>query len=309
MNKVSSAVSLVEVTQDRDGQRLDNFLTARLKGVPRSVIYRIIRTGQVRVNGGRAKPATRLETGDIVRVPPATVRENKTGDIPPAVLQLLNQSICYESQGIMVINKPAGMAVHGGSGLAWGVVDAVRKMRPGMKVDLVHRLDRDTSGCLLLALNGDALRALNTQIINDQVEKRYLCLMDGKLKQGLVQVNEPIGQFERAGQKFMRVDPQGKSAHTTFRLLQNYAGYTFAEAELHTGRTHQIRVHAAHLGASLAADKRYSPAARQKFWKAQGLKRMFLHAHQIQFFTGDGEQQLVSSQLPDELRSLLEKLE
>ena len=309
MNKVSSAVSLVEVTQDRDGQRLDNFLTARLKGVPRSVIYRIIRTGQVRVNGGRAKPATRLETGDIVRVPPASVRENKTGDIPPAVLQLLNQSICYESHGIMVINKPAGMAVHGGSGLAWGVVDAVRKMRPGMKVDLVHRLDRETSGCLLLALDGDALRALNTQITNDQVEKRYLCLMDGKLEQGLVQVNEPIGQFERAGQKFMRVDPQGKPAHTTFRLLQNYAGYSFAEAQLHTGRTHQIRVHAAHLGASLAADKRYSPAARQKFWKAQGLKRMFLHAHQIQFFTGNGEQQLVSSQLPGELRSLLEKLE
>ena len=309
MNKVSSAVSLVEVTQDRDGQRLDNFLTPRLKGVPRSVIYRIIRTGQVRVNGGRAKPATRLETGDIVRVPPASVRENKTGDIPPAVLQLLNQSICYESHGIMVINKPAGMAVHGGSGLAWGVVDAVRKMRPGMKVDLVHRLDRETSGCLLLALDGDALRALNTQITNDQVEKRYLCLMDGKLEQGLVQVNEPIGQFERAGQKFMRVDPQGKPAHTTFRLLQNYAGYSFAEAQLHTGRTHQIRVHAAHLGASLAADKRYSPAARQKFWKAQGLKRMFLHAHQIQFFTGNGEQQLVSSQLPDELRSLLERLE
>ena len=309
MNKVSSAVSLVEVTQDRDGQRLDNFLTARLKGVPRSVIYRIIRTGQVRVNGGRAKPATRLETGDIVRVPPASVRENKTGDIPPAVLQLLNQSICYESHGIMVINKPAGMAVHGGSGLAWGVVDAVRKMRPGMKVDLVHRLDRETSGCLLLALDGDALRALNKQITNDQVEKRYLCLMDGKLEQGLVQVNEPIGQFERAGQKFMRVDPQGKPAHTTFRLLQNYAGYSFAEAQLHTGRTHQIRVHAAHLGASLAADKRYSPAARQKFWKAQGLKRMFLHAHQVQFFTGDGEQQLVSSQLPDELRSLLERLE
>ena len=308
MNKVSSAVRQVEVTQDRDGQRLDNFLTARLKGVPRSVIYRIIRTGQVRVNGGRAKPATRLETGDIVRVPPASVRENKTGDIPPAVLQLLNQSICYESHGVMVINKPAGMAVHGGSGLAWGVVDAVRKMRPAMKVDLVHRLDRDTSGCLLLALNGDALRELNSQITNDQVEKRYLCLMDGELKHELVQVNEPIGQFERAGQKFMRVDPQGKPAHTTFRLMQNYAGYSFAEAQLHTGRTHQIRVHAAHLGVSLAADKRYSPRERQKFWKAQGLKRMFLHAHQIRFFTGDGEQQLVSSPLPVELSQLLEKL-
>ena len=309
MNKVRSAVSLVEVTQDRDGQRLDNFLTARLKGIPRSLIYRIIRTGQVRVNGGRAKPATRLETGDIVRVPPASVRENKAGDIPPAVLKLLNQSICYESHGIMVINKPAGMAVHGGSGLSWGVVDAVRKMRPGMKVDLVHRLDRETSGCLLLALDGDALRDLNTQITNNQVEKRYLCLMDGKLEHETVQVNEPIGQFERAGQKFMRVDPQGKPAHTTFRLLQNYGDCSFAQAQLHTGRTHQIRVHAAHLGASLAGDKRYSPTVRQKYWKAQGLKRMFLHAHQVQFFTGNGEQQLVSSQLPGELRSLLEKLE
>ncbi|MDH4018265.1 MAG: RluA family pseudouridine synthase [Xanthomonadales bacterium] len=309
MNKVSSTVSLVEVTQDRDGQRLDNFLTARLKGIPRSVIYRIIRTGQVRVNGGRAKPATRLETGDIVRVPPASVRENKTGDIPPAVLQLLNQSICYEKHGIMVIDKPAGMAVHGGSGLAWGVVDVVRKMRPAMKVDLAHRLDRETSGCLLLALDGNALRDLNTQIASDRVDKRYLCLMDGKLGQDLVHVNEPIGQFERAGQKFMRVDPQGKPAHTTFRLLQTYAGYSFAEAELHTGRTHQIRVHAAHLGASLAGDKRYSPTDRQKFWKAQGLKRMFLHAHQVQFYTGDGEQQLVSSHLPDELRNLLAELD
>ena len=309
MNKVSSAVSLVEVTQDRDGQRLDNFLTARLKGLPRSVIYRIIRTGQVRVNGGRAKPATRLERGDIVRVPPVSIRENATGDIPPAVLKLLNQSICFETHGVMVIDKPSGMAVHGGSGLAWGVVDVVRKMRPGMKVDLVHRLDRETSGCLLLALNGDNLRELNTQIKNDRIEKRYLCLMDGKLEQDLVHVNEPIGQFERAGQKFMRVDPGGKPAHTTFHRLQNLTDCSFAEAHLHTGRTHQIRVHAEHLGAPLAGDKRYSPKTRQKFWKAQGLKRMFLHAHQISFYTADGEQQLVHAPLPAELAQLLEKLE
>ena len=182
MNKVGSAVSLVKVTQDRDGQRLDNFISARLKGLPRSVIYRIIRTGQVRVNGGRAKPSSRLETGDTVRIPPASVRENKPGDIPPAVLQLLERSICYEDQGVLVIDKPAGMAVHGGSGLSWGVVDVVRKMRPGINVDLVHRLDRETSGCLLLALDGNALRELNTQINNNQVEKRYLCLMDGTLK-------------------------------------------------------------------------------------------------------------------------------
>ena len=308
MNKVSTTVSYVEVSQDRDGQRLDNFLTARLKGLPRSVIYRIIRTGQVRVNGGRAKPATRLETGDMVRIPPASVRDNKSGDIPPAVLQLLNQSICYEGHGIMVIDKPAGMAVHGGSGLAWGVVDVVRKMRPGMNVDLVHRLDRETSGCLLLALDGDALRELNTQIQNNQIEKRYLCLLDGQLKHDLVEVNEPIGKFERSGQRFMRVDPDGKPAHTTFRLLQNYGSCSFAEAQLHTGRTHQIRVHAAHLDMPLVGDKRYSPATRQKFWKAQGVKRMFLHAHQVRFYTKDGEEQLVSSQLPGQLSQMLEKL-
>ena len=308
MNKVSSTVNYVEVSQDRDGQRLDNFLAARLKGLPRSLIYRIIRTGQVRVNGGRAKPATRLETGDVVRIPPASVRENKSGDIPPAVLQLLNRSICYEGHGVMVIDKPAGMAVHGGSGLSWGVVDVVRKMRPGMNVDLVHRLDRETSGCLLLALDGDALRELNTQIQNNQIEKRYLCLLDGQLKHDLVEVNEPIGKFERSGQRFMRVDPDGKPAHTTFRLLQNYGSCSFAEAQLHTGRTHQIRVHAAHLGMPLVGDKRYSPATRQKFWKAQGVKRMFLHAHQVRFYTRDGEEQLVSAPLSQELSAILEGL-
>lgn len=309
MNKVSSTVSLVKVTEDRDGQRLDNYLSARLKGMPRSLIYRIIRTGQVRINGGRAKPATRLTAGDTVRIPPVSVRENKTGEIPPAVLQILRQSICYEGHGIMVINKPAGMAVHGGSGLTWGVIDVVRKMRPDMSVDLVHRLDRETSGCLLLALNGDALRELNAQIKENQTEKRYLCLLDGKLKQDRVEVNEPIGKFERSGQKFMRVDTEGKSAHTTFRLLENYAECSFAEAQLHTGRTHQIRVHAAHLGLPLAGDDRYSPRARQKYWKSQGLKRMFLHAHQINFYTPDGEQQIVNAPLPLELSNLLEKLE
>ena len=308
MNKVTSGVTHVEVPPDRDGQRLDNFLSARMKGLPRSVIYRIIRTGQVRVNGGRAKPATRLATGDTIRIPPASVREGSPSDIPPAVLKLLGQSICYESHGIMVIDKPAGMAVHSGSGLSWGVVDVVRKLRPGVNVDLVHRLDRETSGCLLLALGGDALRLLNTQIKDNLVEKRYLCLLDGTLKRDLLDVNEPIGSFERSGQRFMRVDEQGKAAHTTFRLLQNYGQCSYAEAQLHTGRTHQIRVHAAHLDSPLVGDKRYSPASRQKFWKTQGIKRMFLHAHQVSFYTADGEHQLVSSPLPQELHQLLGNL-
>lgn len=309
MSKVSSGVSMVEVTQDRAGQRLDNFLASRLKGMPKSVIYRIIRTGQVRVNGGRAKPATRLETGDIVRVPPVKIREMGRNEIPPSIIPLIEKSICYEEHGVMVINKPSGMAVHGGSGLTWGVVDVVRKIRPGLNVDLVHRLDRATSGCLLLALNGDALRHLNRQINDNQVEKRYLCLLDGTLKQELVNIDQPIGQYERSGQKFMRVDPRGKSAHTTFRLLHNYAGYSFAEAQLHTGRTHQIRVHAAYIGLPLAADDRYSTGERLKFWKNQGLTRLFLHANQVGFSTTDGERQLVSAPLPVELKALLEKLE
>lgn len=308
VQKVSSKVNYVEVSQDRDGQRLDNFLSARMKGLPRSVIYRVIRTGQVRVNGGRAKPATRLVAGDMVRIPPASVREGRSGDLPPAVMKLLNDAILFERKGVMVIDKPAGMAVHGGSGLAWGVVDVIRQLRPGMNVDLVHRLDRETSGCLLLALDGDSLRDLNEQIKHDLVDKRYLCLLDGQLGQELVEVDEPIGQFERAGQRFMRVDPAGRPARTTFRLLQNYSDCSFAEAQLHSGRTHQIRVHAAHLGLPLVGDRRYAPAARQKFWKGEGCKRMFLHAHQLCFNTVDGEQQLVNSQLPQELGSLLERM-
>ncbi len=309
VSKVSSAVSQVEVTKDRDGQRLDNFLAARLKGVPRSVIYRVIRTGQVRVNGGRAKPAKRLKSGDMVRIPPATVRGNKSGDIPPAVMQLLQTSICYEDDGVMVIDKPAGMAVHGGSGLSWGVIDAVRKLRPHLNVDLVHRLDRETSGCMLLALNGDALKYLGAQMQGNSIEKRYLCLLDGQLQQDLVEVQEPIGKFERSGQRFMRVDPGGKPAHTTFRRLQTFAGYSFSEAQLHTGRTHQIRVHANHLGLPLAGDKLYSPASRQKFWKARGLKRIFLHAHQVSFLTMKGHEQMVSCPLPNDLSDLLQGLE
>lgn len=308
MKKTTSGISHVEVSQDRDGQRLDNFLMARMKGLPRSVIYRIIRTGQVRVNGGRAKPANKLQAGDMVRLPPAHIREDGSTDIPPKVLQLLTQAICYEDQNLMVVNKPAGMAVHGGSGLSWGVIDVIRKLRPGRNVDLVHRLDRETSGCLILALDGDALRDLNDQVKQQSMDKRYLCLLDGHLKEEVLEVREPIGKYERAGERFMRVDPEGKSAHTTFRLLQNYGPCSYVEAQLHTGRTHQIRVHAAHLGMALLGDKRYAPPARQKHWKKSGCKRLFLHAHQLKFQSLNGDEQLVNSQLPDDLKLFLDSL-
>jgi len=306
--KATFGVSHVVVTQDRDGQRLDNFLMARLKGVPRSVIYRIIRTGQVRVNGGRAKPASKLQNGDRIRIPPAPSRQDGAAKIPPMVLQLLEQSICFEDSNTMVINKPAGMAVHGGSGLAWGVIDVVRKMRPDSNADLVHRLDRETSGCLLLALDGDALRNLNDQVKNNALDKRYLCLMDGLLKESLVEVREPIGKFECSGERFMQVDPFGKSAHTTFRLLQSYGPCSLVEAHLHTGRTHQIRVHAAHLDMALVGEKKYASSAQQKHWKAEGAKRLFLHAHQLKFRTLNGEAQCVNSQLPDDLKIFIDSL-
>jgi 23S rRNA pseudouridine955/2504/2580 synthase len=308
MKKTTSGISYVEVTQDREGQRLDNFLMARMKGLPRSVIYRIIRTGQVRVNGGRAKPANKLQAGDMVRLPPATIREDGNADIPPKVMQLLTQSICYEDQNLMVVDKPAGMAVHAGSGLSWGVIDVIRKLRPGRNVDLVHRLDRETSGCLLLALDGEALRILNEQIKQQSMDKRYLCLLDGHMDEAVVEVHEPIGKYERSGQRFMRVDAEGKKAHTTFRLLQNFGPCSYVEAELHTGRTHQIRVHAAHMGMALLGDKRYAPPARQKHWKKLGCKRLFLHAHQLEFRSTNGDNQLVSCQLPEDLKLFLDSL-
>lgn len=308
MKKATSGVSYVEVPKDRAGQRLDNFLMAQLKGVPRSVIYRIIRTGQVRVNGGRAKPASKLETGDKVRLPPASVKESGVADISPKVLQLLSEAICFEDQNLMVVNKPAGMAVHAGSGLSWGVVDVIRQLRPGRSVDLVHRLDRETSGCLLLALDGDALRELNQQVKQQTMDKRYFCLLDGRLKEAVVDVHEPIGKIERGGERYMQVDPDGKSAHTTFRLLQNYGPCSFVEAQLHTGRTHQIRVHAQHLGMALLGDKRYAPAARLKYWKGLGAKRLFLHAHQLSFVSLSGDDLLVNCQLPDEFRLFLDSL-
>jgi 23S rRNA pseudouridine955/2504/2580 synthase len=307
MKKVTSGVNMVEVTQDRDGQRLDNFLMARLKGVPKSVVYRIIRKGQVRINGGRAKPSSRLSAGDVVRVPPASTRSQTTTDIPPVVLDLLSKAVLFESDGVMVIDKPAGMAVHAGSGLSWGVIDVMRKLRPESNIDLVHRLDRETSGCMLLAMNGDALRSLNNQITADQIDKRYLCLLDGLMSSSSVEVDQPIGSFQRSGERSMRVDEDGKPARTTFRQLEVYAGCSFAEAELHTGRTHQIRVHAAFLDLPLVGDKRYAPKARQKYWRVKGAKRLFLHAHQLRFNTSDGSEQLVNSHLPADLRQILDR--
>ena len=302
-------VRRVTVDADRAGQRLDNFLVGELKGVPRSAVYRMIRTGQVRINGGRAKAATRLEAGDEVRVPPAHVRADRAVHVPDRVLELLRASVLHEDEDALVIDKPAGLAVHAGSGLSFGIIEALRQLRPGDELELVHRLDRDTSGCLLLSRNRRAMGRLREALRNEAFDKRYLCLLDGRLSEDRVLVDAPLRKVTRGGERLVVVDPDGKPSRTAFRRLEDRAGCTFAEAELFTGRTHQIRAHAAHLDTPLAGDDRYAPEERLRHWKGLGLSRVFLHAHRLSFPGPGDDTVLVESPLPDELRGVLERLD
>ncbi len=305
----TTSVRQVEVSADREGQRLDNFLSTHLKGLPKSAIYRLIRTGQVRINGGRAKPDRKLQAGDVVRIPPARVNEPGNFTVSPEVVAQLHQAILYRDKDFLVLDKPVGMAVHSGSGLPWGVIEALRQAWPDQYIELAHRIDRETSGCLVLALNGQSLRHLSSQFREGTVKKRYLCLMDGRLPEDLVTVNVPAGKdaFDDEGESLS--DGSGKAALTQFRRLQDYPDYSYVEAEIFTGRTHQIRQHAKHLGLPLAGDPKYASKADLKWWKARGLKRMFLHAHHVEFLDMNNEPLVVNSNLPENLRAVLISLE
>jgi 23S rRNA pseudouridine955/2504/2580 synthase len=305
----SSGVQRVRVDADRAGQRLDNFLSARLKGVPKSAVYRMIRTGQVRINGGRCKAATRLEQGDEVRIPPAHTRDKGDIVVSDRVIRQIEESIIYQSKDLLVINKPSGMAVHSGSGLPWGLIDVVRQDRPGEFIELVHRLDRDTSGCLVLARNGAALSHLTAQFRDTLVQKRYLCLMNGQMRDAIIEVDAPLLKVQSGKQGLVEVSEQGKAALTRFHLLQAYRESSYAEAELFTGRTHQIRAHAKHIGLPLAGDDRYSGRESLKKWKKRGLGRIFLHAHRLGLNAPSGESMTFDAPLPAPLREVLDSLE
>jgi 23S rRNA pseudouridine955/2504/2580 synthase len=306
----SSGAYLVEVDSDRAGQRLDNFLAGKLKGVPKSAVYRMIRTGQVRINGGRCKAASRLEEGDKVRIPPAHTRDRGNFVVSDRVIQQLENAIIHETPDLLVINKPSGMVVHSGSGLPWGLIDAIRQSRPGEYMELVHRLDRETSGCLVLARNGPALNALSTQFRDGQVQKRYLCLMNGQMSQAVIEVDAPLRKVQSGNTGQVEVDEEGgKPALTHFHLLQDYRDCSYAEAELFTGRTHQIRAHAKHIGLSLAGDDRYASRESLKKWKKRGLVRIFLHAHRLGLNTPAGESLSFDAPLPAPLRKVLDGLE
>jgi len=304
----NSGVRLVAVDEHHAGQRLDNFLASLLKGVPKAAVYRMIRTGQVRVNGGRARPATRLEAGDEVRVPPARTRQDDTVAVSDAVRRQVRDAILYEDEDLLVIDKPSGMAVHAGSGLPWGLIDALRQDRPGAYLELAHRLDRDTSGCLVLARSGAALARLSAQFRDGAVRKHYLCLLDGRLPEPVVDVDAPLAKGDGDARGPVEVLEEGKPSLTRFRLLEAYADCSYVEAELFTGRTHQIRAHARHLGLPLAGDRKYASRESLKKWKARGLNRIFLHAHRLALTAPSGQELVFTAPLPDALREVLDRL-
>jgi 23S rRNA pseudouridine955/2504/2580 synthase len=304
-----NSVRRVEVSPDRDGQRIDNFLKTQLKGVPRAAIYRLIRTGQVRINGKRCKPDRKIAAGDEIRIPPVYTSENGVAIVSDAVKNQIQAAIIYEDSDYLVIDKPSGMAVHSGSGLPWGMIDVVRQQRPDEYLELAHRIDRETSGCVALARSGQALRHLSALFREGTVRKKYLCLLDGRLAEQRVEVDASLLKVIRGGEHFMETNEKGKEAHTVFRSLQKFSDCTYSEAELLTGRTHQIRVHAAHLGMPLAGESRYTRPELLKKWKQRGLKRLFLHSHQLVFDTPDGTTISCHASLPSELRTLLDRLE
>ena len=219
--KSNEGVRLVQVSEHHAGQRLDNFLAGQLKGVPRSAVYRMIRTGQVRINGGRARAATRLAGGDTVRIPPARVRGGRSADVSERVREQIRRAVLYEDADLLVVDKPAGMAVHAGSGLPWGLIDALRQDRPGEHLELVHRLDRETSGCLVLARNGRALAHLSARFREGAVRKFYLCLMCGRMPQAVLEVDAPLARHRNDSESRVEVDEAGKPSLTRFRRIAN----------------------------------------------------------------------------------------
>jgi len=295
-----SDVRYNEITSDDAGQRLDNYLMRILKGVPKSHIYRIIRAGEVRVNKKRAKPLTRLEQGDLVRIPPVRVSTEKSVYVGERLEQRLNESIIYEDSGLLVINKPAGIAVHGGSGLSLGVIEALRKIRQDLSyLELIHRLDRETSGCLLLAKKRSVLREVQALLAAREVKEIYWAILlkpwTGEKKQ-LVDVPLEKNTLQ-SGERMVRVSEQGKPSQTSFRLLENYNEACWVEASPKTGRTHQIRVHSAWLGHPIIGDEKYGSVEADNALNL-GKTRLYLHARAIQFNLGEQKHHFETS--PDE---------
>lgn len=308
----TSGVQMLEVSPELAGQRIDNFLRTQLKGVPKTLIYRILRKGEVRVNKGRIKPEYKLQAGDMVRVPPLRLAE-RDDPVPLAqgLLDRLEAAIVYEDKALIVLNKPAGIAVHGGSGLSFGVIEALRQLRPDAKeLELVHRLDRDTSGLLMVAKKRSMLRHLHQELRGDGVDKRYMALVRGRWDTGKKQVNAPLLKNTlRSGERMVEVTEEGKDALTLFRVLRRFGDFaTLVEAKPVTGRTHQIRVHARHAGHSIAGDSKYGDEEFSAVIRDLGGKRLFLHAYALKVPLPDGGELNLEAPVDDLWVRTLEKL-
>lgn len=303
------AVRFVTIDDGRAGQRIDNFLLTLLKGVPKSRIYKLLRTGEVRVNKGRIKAEYRLELGDLVRIPPVRVSEAEPGPNPALrKIQALDDAVLLETDGYIVINKPAGMAVHGGSGVSYGVIEGLRALRPDAPfLELVHRLDRDTSGCLLVAKKRSALRAFHEALREKDMDKVYQALVIGKWSARKQLIDAPLLKNElQSGERVVRVHSEGKESQTRFVALENFLSCTLVEASPLTGRTHQIRVHAAHAGHPLLGDDKYGNDETVALAGKLGLKRLFLHAASLTFTEpATGKTVTVNAPLPEELEAAL----
>lgn len=309
--RARTAVRQVEIGDGESGQRIDNFLAKHLKGVPKSHIYRILREGQVRVNRGRIKPDYKLQTGDTVRIPPVrTPEEGAPMRLPDAVLNRVRASILYEDDALLILDKPSGLAVHAGSNLPFGVIEALRALRPDAPfLELAHRLDRDTSGCLILAKQRPALLHLHNLLKNGAIEKRYLLLVAGQWQGGTREVRAALDKNAvRGGERVVQVSDTGRVAVTRFRPVERYKEATLLEALLDTGRTHQIRVHAAHIGHPLAGDDKYGDADFNRRMGGVGLKRLFLHAQSVSFVMPSGKAIDVSTPLSADLKQVLDGL-
>lgn len=312
-------VQFLQVDPDCAGQRVDNFLMSRLKGVPKSRLYRLLRKGEVRVNKGRVKPEHKLQAGDVVRVPP--IRLAQAGDEVPVGTELaarLEQAIVFEDAWLLAINKPAGLAVHGGSGVQVGLIEALRQMRTEERfLELVHRLDRETSGIILVAKKRSALKALQEQFREKSeqmtlagIRKTYLALVDGEWPADRRQVDEPLLRVELPnGDRIVKVSSEGKPSKTLFTAVQALQGATLVEASPVTGRTHQIRVHARIAGCPLLGDEKYGIDHINEKLKAKGLRRLCLHAAKLTFVHPDSQASMtLEAPLPDDMKNLLEAL-
>jgi 23S rRNA pseudouridine955/2504/2580 synthase len=300
----NASAAAVEVDAGSEGQRVDNFLLRVCKGVPRSHIYRVLRTGEVRVNSRRVAATYRLQPGDRVRIPPIRVDPSTPRRAPPAELPVV-----LEDDSLLVVDKPAGIAVHGGSGISFGVIERLRSARPQARfLELAHRLDRDTSGLLILAKRRAALVALHAALREGRVRKRYLVLVKGNWRDDKRNVNLPLRKsLTQSGERRVSVDRAGREAVTVFRRVRALPGHTLLEAELMTGRTHQIRVHLAHLGFPILGDDKYGDFERNRAVAKRGLKRMFLHAARLEFqHPITGVPLALSSPLPRELEAFLD---